>query len=331
VKGRPEIVSLLDSRGGTGRTQGAAGPMLLGHATSDTGAEAAQMHVMIGIPERMAFAAADRQLARGIAFVLAAAVLAIVAAWLIGDRLIARPVRKIVDTTKAVADGDLSARTRVPHDEGEIGQLARSFDVMASDLQQAYLGTVEVLADAVEARDPYTGGHVRRVCDYSLAIGRELGWSERQLLQLQMAAALHDVGKIGVPDAVLRKQGPLDDHELPVMRSHAKIGAELLHGVPFLYPAMQCAIGHQEFFDGKGYPQGLAGDDIPPEARVVAIADTFDAMTTDRPYRKGMAAEVAIAEIRRCAGTQFDPVMVEAFVRTIERRARAGRGDEVTK
>ena len=109
------------------------------------------------------------------------------------------------------------------------------------------------------------------------------------------------------------------------MRSHTRIGAALLDGVPFLYPAMQCAIGHQEFFDGKGYPQGLAGADIPPEARVVAIADTFDAMTTDRPYRKGMADEVAIAEIRRCAGTQFDPVMVDAFVRVMERRGHTSQ------
>src|SRR3954447_25230389 len=120
---------------------------------------------------------------------------------------------------------------------------------MPSELEGAYLHTVEVLADAVETRDPYTGGHVGRVSDYSLAIAHELGWSERQRLQLRMGAALHDVGKIGVPDAVLRKPGRLDDDELPLMRSHTHIGAQLLAGVPFLEPALECALSHQEFYN----------------------------------------------------------------------------------
>jgi HD-GYP domain-containing protein (c-di-GMP phosphodiesterase class II) len=151
-----------------------------------------------------------------------------------------------------------------------------------------------------------------------VAIARELGWTEPELISLRMAAALHDVGKIGVPDDVLRKPGRLDDQELPVMRSHTAIGAKLLEGVPFLSRALDCALSHQEFYDGRGYPRGLAGEAIAADSRIVAIADTFDAMTTTRPYRKRLPIEVALAEIQKCAGTQFDPVMVAAFLRAVE-------------
>jgi HD-GYP domain-containing protein (c-di-GMP phosphodiesterase class II) len=324
VRDRPEAQTILGTRQGVTRGRGPDGqPYLLGFDTADVGSPAAVVHVVAGLPEAVAFAAANRLLARNLLLLGAAALLALLVAWWAGERLITAPVRRLVRATHALSGGDLSARVGPGYSRDEIGALGRAFDGMANDLETAYLQTVEVLADAVETRDPYTGGHVSRVSDYSLAIARELGWNERQLLQLRMGAALHDVGKIGVPDAVLRKQGPLDDQELPVMRSHTNIGARLLDGVPFLAPALECALSHQEFYNGKGYPRGLADEAICADARIVAIADTFDAMTTTRPYRKGLPIEVALAEIQKCAGTQFDPVMVEAFLRAVQSGAIA--------
>jgi HD-GYP domain-containing protein (c-di-GMP phosphodiesterase class II) len=185
------------------------------------------------------------------------------------------------------------------------------------ELHAAYMTTVRLLAAAIETRDPYTGGHVDRVAELSVATGRELGWDEEQLQKLELGALLHDVGKIGVEDRILRKPGRLDPDELAQMREHPVVGARLLADVPFLQPGMTCALRHHEQYDGRGYPEGLAGEDIPVEARVVAVADTFDAMTSDRPYRKGLAVDTALDEIARCAGTQFDPAIADAFVRTV--------------
>jgi HD-GYP domain-containing protein (c-di-GMP phosphodiesterase class II) len=319
-----EAQLVLGTREGVGRALGPDGqPYLIGFDTAEVRSRDTDLYVVVGIPEAVALAPANHALARNLALLGAAAALALLAAWYAGDHLVARPVQRLARATRELSAGDLSVRVGPSYGEGELGALGRAFDSMTAELESAYLNTVEVLADAVETRDPYTGGHVSRVAAYSLAIARELGWSERQLGQLHMAAALHDVGKIGVPDAVLRKQGPLDAEELPVMRSHTNLGARLLDGVPFLTPALECALSHQEFYDGKGYPRGLAGEAIGPDARVVAIADTFDAMTTTRPYRKGLPMEVAVAEIQKCAGTQFDPVMVAAFMRAVEKGAIA--------
>jgi len=198
--------------------------------------------------------------------------------------------------------------------------LRRAFErerARRSEVQAAYLATVKVLAAAMETRDPYTGGHVERVAAYAVAIGRELGWESERLATLEMGAALHDVGKIGIEDRVLRKPGRLEDEEWSQMRQHARMGARLLEQVPFLWASVGCALRHHERFDGRGYPDGLRGAEIPLEARVVAVADTFDAMTTDRPYRRGLPASVALAEIERCAGSQFDPEVVAAFLRAV--------------
>jgi HD-GYP domain-containing protein (c-di-GMP phosphodiesterase class II) len=185
------------------------------------------------------------------------------------------------------------------------------------EVQEAYLTTVKVLAAAVETRDPYTGGHVERVALYAVAIGRELGWEAERLATLEMGAALHDVGKIGIEDRVLRKPGRLDDEEWAQMRQHPRMGARLLEQVPFLGASVGCALRHHERFDGGGYPDGMLGPDIPIEARIVSVADTFDAMTSDRPYRKGLPTSEALAEIERCAGTQFDPAVVTAFLAAV--------------
>lgn len=189
------------------------------------------------------------------------------------------------------------------------------------ELNDAYLSTIRVLAAAVEARDDYTGGHIERVRAYSHVLGVALGFPREALWRLDMGAILHDVGKIGISDTVLTKPGPLDEDEWRQMRQHPAIGANLLGQVPFLSGALPVVSSHHERWDGAGYPQGLKAEAIPMEARIVAVADAFDAMTTDRVYRRGRGIGAAVAEIQRCSGTHFDPTVVEAFLEAWKARA----------
>ncbi len=200
----------------------------------------------------------------------------------------------------------------------------RAYDIEKArrrELEEAYFHTVKALAAAIEARDPYTGGHVERVAEYAVAIARELGWTEDRIAVVRLGAALHDVGKIGVDDAILRKPASLSEQEWALMRMHPEIGARLLQNVPFLLPYTPVVLHHQERWDGKGYPHGLSGEQIPAEARVVAVADAFDAMTTTRPYRAALPEEAALEEIQRHAGSQFDPEAAAAFLH-LRRRGR---------
>ena len=182
-----------------------------------------------------------------------------------------------------------------------------------------FLDTVTALAEAIEKRDPYTGGHVRRVVVYSLLLGRELGLDAIELEDLRLAATLHDVGKIAVPDQVLRKPAPLDAEEAKVMRQHAVDGADIVSRVRGLRPLLPGVRSHHERIDGRGYPDGLAGDAVPRPARIIAVADAYDAMTTSRPYRQGIAGAAARAEIERGAGSQHCPQVVAAYL-ALERR-----------
>jgi len=174
---------------------------------------------------------------------------------------------------------------------------------------------IMVLANAIEARDAYTGGHVERVCRYSLATGRVLGMSAAELLELEASAILHDVGKIGVPDAVLHKPGKLTPEERTVVEGHATLGGELVAPIGVSGRVKRGVAEHHERYDGAGYPKGKKGEDIELFARIVSVADTWDAMTTNRPYRQALSVEAAAAELRRCAGSQFDPMVVEAFLK----------------
>ena len=181
------------------------------------------------------------------------------------------------------------------------------------ELEQSYQDTLTVLANAIEMRDHYTVGHTWRVTNVAMMIGRELGWDEDKLQECQMGGVLHDVGKIAVNDAILLKTSELNDEEYAKMKVHPERGARMMRDLKRLVPMIPYALCHHERYDGKGYPAGLAGDAIPIEGRVIAVADTFDAMTSNRPYRKGLAPELAIAEIEKMAGTQFDPVIVAAL------------------
>jgi putative nucleotidyltransferase with HDIG domain len=180
------------------------------------------------------------------------------------------------------------------------------------DLKKTYLATVEALANAVEARDPYTRGHNERVYLLSQALATELGWTSEQMSNLKIGALLHDIGKIGVPDCILNKPGPLTYDEQQIMKKHPLIGAKMIESISFLKPAIPFILYHHERNDGTGYPMGLEGEAIPLPGRLLAVVDTIDAITSDRPYRKGRTMAVAIDEILRFSGSQFSPPVVEA-------------------
>lgn len=195
-------------------------------------------------------------------------------------------------------------------------------------LKRQFVDTVTALADAVAKRDPYTGGHVGRVVAYVMLLATEMGLDADELEQLRLAAILHDIGKIAVPDAVLRKPAPLDGEEIEVMQRHPLDGAEIVNRVHELRPLLAGIRHHHERLDGCGYPDGLCGEEIPRMARIIAVADSFDAITTDRPYRQGLTAEQAAGEILEGAGSQYCPTVVEAFRRLFESgRFSVARGE----
>ncbi len=178
--------------------------------------------------------------------------------------------------------------------------------------------TVNALAVAIEAKDPYTEGHIQRVTQYALALGEELGLPEDQLQILQFGALLHDVGKIGVRADILNKAGPLDPLEVEEIRAHPLIGEHIIRDVDFLQPVRTVVRYHQERYDGSGYPEGLKGEGIPLLARIIAVADAYDSMAADRPYRKSLGERAAVRILRQEAGRQFDPGVVEAFLRIVD-------------
>jgi HD-GYP domain-containing protein (c-di-GMP phosphodiesterase class II) len=182
-----------------------------------------------------------------------------------------------------------------------------------------FLLSMQSLADALEVKDPYTRGHSVRVSRYSVAIGRALGLDDRSISQLDLGGHLHDIGKIGVRESVLNKAGPLTDEEYAHIMTHPVVGWRLLEPLLRDAPvALNVVRSHHERWDGRGVPDKLVGEAIPFEARIAAVADSFDAMTSDRPYRHGLTLEAARAEVVRCAGTQYDPEVVEAFVRAVD-------------
>jgi HD-GYP domain-containing protein (c-di-GMP phosphodiesterase class II) len=196
-------------------------------------------------------------------------------------------------------------------------RLHRQAVQLTARLDRVYLEITAALARAVEARDEYTGSHVDRVSRHAVRIARVLGLGDEGLRQIEFGGVLHDVGKIGVPDAVLGKPGALTPEEWETMRRHPLLGRSMLQGIAFLGPAVDAVAHHHERWDGHGYPFGLAGDEIPLAGRIVAVADAFDAMTTDRPYRRGLTREVAIGELERGKGAAFDHEVVDAFLGTI--------------
>ncbi|GAB4223366.1 MAG: hypothetical protein Kow0062_23330 [Acidobacteriota bacterium] len=251
---------------------------------------------------------------------------------------IARPITRLADVSKRLAQGDFTVVSR-PSRVRELDELATSFNRMAEKLgalverfraaareaNALFLGTIRALAEAIDEKDPYTKGHSVRVNRYAVIIGRYLGLSREELRDLHVSSLLHDVGKIGIDDAILKKPAALTPVEFEVMKSHPTRGAKIMGRIPQMKNIIPGMRFHHERWAGGGYPSGLKGDEIPMQARIIAVADTFDAMTTDRPYQRAFDIADAVARINDLKGIGFDPAVVEAFNRAYE----AGELEEV--
>ena len=214
-------------------------------------------------------------------------------------------------TTNAFVDSDLELLVALSGPSGVAIKNAQ----YVRQLEKAYEDTLIVLANAIEMRDHYTVGHTWRVTNFTIEVAKELGWSDEKIKEVRMGGVLHDVGKIAVDDAILRKPDRLTDEEFDKIKIHPEKGAQLMENVKFLEPLIPYCLYHHERFDGKGYPHGLKGEDIPIEGRALAVGDTFDAITSNRPYRKGLDPEKAIQIIEENKGTQFDPECADALIR----------------
>jgi len=218
------------------------------------------------------------------------------------------------------------------HDE--LGELTRNFNDMARvilsqqdklaeyahGLEESYISTVKILATSIDARDDYTMQHSTRVAALSLMVAEEMGLSTEEQRELEVAALVHDLGKIRIPDHILKKTGPLGDEEFQRIRRHPRDGADILGHSQALRRFIPAVLHHHECYDGRGYPDGLRGEAIPLFAAIIALADTYDAMTSSRPYRAGLTPEEAIEELLRCRGSQFNPRLTDYFVAALRIR-----------
>jgi putative nucleotidyltransferase with HDIG domain len=209
----------------------------------------------------------------------------------------------------------------------QMGAQARALAAALSESESAYDATLRALSAALDVRDRELEGHSQRVARYMELMARELRLPKIDVPTLRRGALLHDLGKIGMPDEILRKAGELLGSEWTVMKRHPAYGARILAGIPFLSGATEIVRHHHEHYDGSGYPDGLAGEEIPIGARIFAVADAVDAMTSDRPYRKAMSLADARTEIERCSGAQFDPAIASAFLRIPPERLSAVGAD----
>ena len=248
--------------------------------------------------------------------------------------LVASPVVVMHDLDGVVIVGDKVGGTFDPQDVETLVAVGHHAGVAVENrrleraLQMAYVSTVSILADAVEAKDPYTHGHCEMASRYARLVAERMELPQDQQALVCYAALLHDVGKIGVSDGVLHKPGPLLPEEMELMRAHVRVGHDLLCNVPVLTDVADVVLHHHERYDGTGYPDGLSGDAIPLESRIVSVVDAYCAMITRRSYKEAYTAEHARDEVRRCAGSQFDPRVVDAFLDVLDTRASADPDDD---
>jgi putative nucleotidyltransferase with HDIG domain len=247
---------------------------------------------------------------------------------------ISTPIRSLAASTRAISRGEFHQRTPV-RGAAEISELAENFNLMASDIEEyierlkeaaeenreLFIGSIRMLAAAIDEKDPYTRGHSGRVAKYSTIIAQEMRLTPEDLDKLKIAALLHDVGKIGVDDRVLKKPGSLTPEEFEIMKTHTTKGANIMRPVSQLKEMLPGIELHHEHMDGRGYPYGLTGPQIPRMARIIAVADTLDAMTTNRPYQTAMDLEYALGRIKALAGSKFD----DAIVAALEAAVKAGK------
>ena len=244
---------------------------------------------------------------------------------------LSQPVQELAAGAQRIASGDFSQRIEI-RSRTELGDLGNSFNLMTDqlehfiqDLQQSanenrelFLGTVKALAAAIDGKDPYTRGHSERVSRVSMAIAQRLGLSDEECEKIRVSALLHDVGKIGIDDKILKKPAALTDEEYEIMKQHPQKGYKILSQIPAIKEFLPGMYMHHEMVNGQGYPQGLKGEEIPLMGLIVAVADTFDAMTTDRPYQRAMKFEDAVAKIQSFVGTRYDTRVVAAFTEACE-------------
>ncbi len=257
--------------------------------------------------------------------------LSIVGALIVGlvlTRQITRPLSDLTELSRDLAQGNFHRRAEEKA-KMEIGELARAFNAMADDIQeyiqkveaaaqetqQLFMDSIRAIANALDAKDPYTRGHSERVSAYAMIVGKEYGLDERMMRIMEISSLLHDVGKIGIEDRILRKPGALTAEEFDIMKTHPPKGAAILGGIPQMKEIIPGIRHHHEKWQGGGYPDGLSGESIPVLARIIGVADAFDAMTTNRPYQKGMTAERAAARLNELCPSVYDPVVMEAFNR----------------
>jgi HD-GYP domain-containing protein (c-di-GMP phosphodiesterase class II) len=244
----------------------------------------------------------------------------------VSAKYITRPLESLASTARRIAQRDFSQRADV-RSRTEIGELAETFNLMLDDIhryitdlqraseenRQLFFDSIEMIAAAVDAKDPYTKGHSSRVAGYSTILAREIGLPDEEVEKIRISATLHDVGKIGVEDRVLKKPGVLTNEEFEIMKRHTIMGFEIVRQVKQLGEALPGIRWHHESLNGKGYPDGLRGDELPLMVRIIAVADTFDAITTDRPYQAGRDFPMALEILRKHAGSKYDPIVVDAM------------------
>jgi len=283
--------------------------------------------------KRTALIEAQKEAERKILAVFGFLLLLGVAGSLALTSFLTKPVRELSAGVAELKAGHLRRPLRI-YSQDELGRLTESFNDMtalitsqkdslsryARELEDAYVSTVRVLAAAIDARDAYTLGHSTRVAQLSLELGRELGLDAAQLEELEIACLFHDVGKIKIPDSILLKKGKLDTYEQREMMRHAEYGAEILANARSLLKYIPAVRHHHERYDGMGYPDGLSGQEIPLPAAIISLADMFDAVISDRPYRKALSEEQAKAEIGGLAGMQFDPDLAVRFVEVLGKK-----------
>jgi len=277
--------------------------------------------------ERQVYSAVASMIEKTLQWALLALACALFAAAIFA-RMLADPIKKLAEASRAYAQGDFSTRVRV-RSLTEVGDLADTFNRMAAELEELirrlrqaaeennelFLGTARALASAIDAKDPYTRGHSVRVNRYSVILARYHGLAESEIRDIHVASLLHDVGKIGVDDAILKKPGHLTAPEYEVMKQHTVIGANIMAPIRKMQRLLPGLRSHHERWTGGGYPDGTAGEAIPLMARIIAVADSFDAMTTDRPYQKGMTFEQGVARLNELKGSAFEEAIVESFNR----------------
>jgi putative nucleotidyltransferase with HDIG domain len=257
---------------------------------------------------------------------------------------ITRPIKELSAGVEELKGGKATRRLKV-YSKDELGKLTESFNNMSKlitdqkkelfkytqELEEAYISIIRVLATAIDARDSYTLGHSARVASHSLMIGEEIGLKSNELEELEIASLFHDVGKLKTPDAILFKSKSLDSTECDEIRHHPVDGAEILRKVKPLQKYVEPVKHHHEYYNGEGYPDGLDGDGIPLYAAIISIADTYDAMTSTRPYRKALSKEEACKELEKGAGKQFHPELVKAFLRAMEHGGQPSLHPYLTK